>query len=66
LFIFHLHLFNSYEEYRYSMINHLITYSVVHWDQAIRELAAESLGMICKMDIPYTESNVIPKLVNKK
>jgi len=48
------------------MINHLITYSVVHWDQAIRELAAESLGMICKMDIPYTESNVIPKLVNKK
>jgi len=48
------------------MINHLITYSVVHWDQTMRELAAESLGMICKMDVPYTESNVIPKLVKKK
>jgi len=53
----------NYEEYRYSMINHLITYSVVHWDQTMRELAAQSLGMICKMDVPYTESNVIPKLV---
>ncbi|ORX85382.1 ARM repeat-containing protein [Anaeromyces robustus] len=53
----------NYEEYRYSMINHLISYSVVHWDQVIRELAAESLGTICKMDIPYTEANVIPKLI---
>ncbi|ORY54682.1 ARM repeat-containing protein, partial [Neocallimastix californiae] len=53
----------KFEEYRYSMIKHLLSYSVVHWDQVIRELAAESLGTICKMDIPYTEANVIPKLV---
>jgi len=48
------------------MIKHLLSYSVVHWDQVIRELAAESLGTICKMDIPYTEANVIPKLVKNK
>ncbi|ETW81590.1 hypothetical protein HETIRDRAFT_383952 [Heterobasidion irregulare TC 32-1] len=42
-----------HDEYRPSLINHLLTVTLRHWDSTIRELGAKSLRKICELDLSH-------------
>ncbi|GBE84936.1 TBCD protein [Sparassis crispa] len=41
----------EHTEYRPSMITHLLTVTLRHWDPTMRELGAQSLRCICQLDL---------------
>jgi hypothetical protein len=49
--------------YNKSIIDHLVTVRVPHWDRAIRELAAKSLYNHATQSPDYIISQVLPKLM---
>uniref|UniRef100_M4BSB0 Uncharacterized protein n=1 Tax=Hyaloperonospora arabidopsidis (strain Emoy2) TaxID=559515 RepID=M4BSB0_HYAAE len=53
----------KYPEYRYSLLEHLISSKIVHWDVQIRALAAAALGKIGTFDPPYAMIRLFPKLL---
>ncbi|CAH7670598.1 armadillo-type protein [Phakopsora pachyrhizi] len=51
---------SKFQVYREPIVEHLIRVSVPHWDIDIRELSAESLSLIVKLDF----DNLYPKIVD--
>ncbi|XP_048512674.1 tubulin-specific chaperone D [Athalia rosae] len=53
----------QYEEYTKSLIDHLLTRKVTHWDSAIRELSAKALCNLTPRDLRYMVETVLPNLL---
>lgn len=53
----------SFPQYRYALLEHLVTRKLVHWDAAIRHLSAQALGKICALDPAHTTREVLPHLL---
>ncbi|RLN95357.1 hypothetical protein BBJ28_00014498 [Nothophytophthora sp. Chile5] len=53
----------KYPEYRYPLMEHLISSKIVHWDVQIRDLAAAALGKIAALDAPYAMAQLLPRLL---
>jgi tubulin-specific chaperone D len=53
-----------FEEYRVHLIDHVSKVCVVHWDKAIRELAAKCLAELCPLDVEHVFVNILPILVH--
>ena len=55
----------KYADYRRSLVQHLLQYKVVHWDSTMRDLAAETLSMLCRnMPVEDVYEAVLPKLMS--
>lgn len=54
----------QYEEYTKSLIDHLVTRKVTHWDTAIRELAAKALFNLTSIDPNYIKHTVLLNLLD--
>ena len=54
----------TFEEYRPSLIEHVIGTTLRHWDAAMRELGAQSLRGICRLDMSTFAPNVADRLVS--
>lgn len=54
----------QYEEYTKSLIDHLITRKITHWDTAIRELSAKTLFNLTPIDSNYIRDTVLPNLLD--
>lgn len=54
----------QYEEYTKSLIDHLITRKITHWDTAIRELSAKTLFNLTPIDSNYIRNTVLPNLLD--
>ncbi|KAF8513769.1 TBCD protein [Gautieria morchelliformis] len=50
-------------EYRLALVEHLIANTLVHWDQSMRLLGAQSLKAVCELDLttmgPLAEARVV-------
>ncbi|UIZ27599.1 hypothetical protein KXD40_005842 [Peronospora effusa] len=53
----------KYPEYRYPLLEHLISSKIVHWDVQIRGLAAAALGKIGALDPPHAMTRLFPRLL---
>jgi len=53
----------QFEEYRESLISHLITAKVRHWDKAIREATAEAFSKLAPLDPLHMRDRVLPTLL---
>ncbi|OSD07226.1 TBCD protein [Trametes coccinea BRFM310] len=42
----------EHEEYRPFLIGHLLSVTIRHWDPAMRQIGAQSLRVICDLDLP--------------
>ena len=42
---------DRHEEYRPYLIDHLLNVTLKHWDASMRAIAAQSLCLICKLDL---------------
>ncbi|KAH7921320.1 ARM repeat-containing protein [Leucogyrophana mollusca] len=49
-------------EYRTSLLDHVLSVTLRHWDVVMRQLGAQSLSEICKLDLPTLGSLCIPRL----
>lgn len=54
----------QYEEYTKSLIDHLITRKITHWDTIIRELSAKTLFNLTPIDSNYIRDTVLPSLLD--
>lgn len=54
----------QYEEYTKSLIDHLITRKITHWDTTIRELSAKTLFNLTPIDSNYIRDTVLPSLLD--
>lgn len=54
----------QYEEYTKSLIDHLITRKITHWDTAIREVSAKTLFNLTPIDSNYIRNTVLPNLLD--
>lgn len=54
---------NRHDEYRPSLINHLLTVTLRHWDSTVRELGAKSLRKICELDLSHLGPECALKIV---
>ncbi|KAI8899805.1 tubulin folding cofactor D C terminal-domain-containing protein [Globomyces pollinis-pini] len=55
----------QFEEYRLSLLSHLLNVSVSHWDKNIRHLAAQSLGILSEqLHVPFLSTECIPFLLS--
>ncbi|KAF0701134.1 Aste57867_8357 [Aphanomyces stellatus] len=54
----------KYAEYRYALMNHLVSVKVFHWDTNVRALAASALGLLAPLDVSFTISSIIPPLLS--
>ncbi|KAJ3037081.1 hypothetical protein HDV00_002086 [Rhizophlyctis rosea] len=54
---------SKFGEYRHPVFHHVASVSAVHWDRAMRELAATALGKLTKIDVEYMVGNVLRKLI---
>lgn len=52
-----------FPEYRYHLMDHLVTRKISHWDANIRSLAASALGHIGSLDPEYSMAHVFPRLL---
>lgn len=54
---------NRHAEYRLELVEHLITNTLVHWDQSMRLLGAQSLRAVCELDLtvlgPLAEGRLV-------
>jgi hypothetical protein len=57
------HYVASFEDYRVPLLERVSSAPLVHWDVAIRHLAAEGLFKLAPLDIEHTFSAVLPRLV---
>jgi hypothetical protein len=48
----------DYREYRVPMLDHLLQLKSQHWDEAIRELAADSMQRLVGFDVEYSRNVV--------
>lgn len=55
----------QYEEYRETLINHLVEIKVDHWDSAIRELTAKALFNLTPKAPKYMSDSVLKILLEK-
>uniref|UniRef100_H3G7L3 Uncharacterized protein n=1 Tax=Phytophthora ramorum TaxID=164328 RepID=H3G7L3_PHYRM len=53
----------KYPEYRYPLLEHLVSSKIVHWDVQIRCLAAAALGKIGALDPPNAMTRLFPRLL---
>ncbi|KAI9485376.1 MAG: armadillo-type protein [Benjaminiella poitrasii] len=53
----------KFDEYRYHLIQHLITITAKHWDKAIRILASKVLHNLVSLDPNYFIEHVLPYLI---
>ncbi|KAI8799511.1 tubulin folding cofactor D C terminal-domain-containing protein [Cladochytrium replicatum] len=54
-----------FDEYRPHIIQHLSQFSVLHWDRAVRELAAQTLHKLTYVDAPYIQEHVLQPLLKR-
>ena len=52
-----------HEEYRSVLINHLINKSIRHWDPAMRSMSAQSLRMLCELNLAGLGPHVAERIV---
>lgn len=50
-------------EYRRSLIQHLATVKIFHWEASLRELAAQTLGRFCLLDPSFFLLEVLPSIL---
>lgn len=55
----------QYEEYRQTLIDHLVQRKVGHWDMSIRELTAKALHKFTRRAPEYMAAVVLPQLLAK-
>lgn len=55
----------AYEEYRNELLKHLLTVTVVHWDVAMRELAAQSVARIVAIDLETLAPPIVSRMAEK-
>ncbi|EGG12651.1 uncharacterized protein MELLADRAFT_86847 [Melampsora larici-populina 98AG31] len=55
----------KYEVYRQSILNHLITVCICHWDNEIRELASQSVGKIASYSINQISETILEIMADK-
>eukprot|EP00941_MAST-03F_sp_MAST-3F-sp1_P005401 g5401.t1 len=53
----------QYEEYRQSIVDHLVHVKLRHWDKELRQLSAKSLHNIAPLDPSYFVEVVLPTLI---
>jgi Tubulin folding cofactor D C terminal len=53
----------AFPAYRYSLVEHLLSTKLKHWDKDIRVLAAESLGLMCGTDAEWFKATALPSLL---
>ena len=57
---------NRHEEYRLTLMEHIIAHTLVHWDQSMRLLGAQSLKTVCELDLttlgPQAEARVVSRI----
>uniref|UniRef100_A0A915CUZ3 Tubulin-specific chaperone D n=1 Tax=Ditylenchus dipsaci TaxID=166011 RepID=A0A915CUZ3_9BILA len=53
----------EYKDYRIPMLNHLLEHKILHWDESVRELAADSLQQLVSFDVEYTKHTILPNYV---
>ena len=53
----------TFDTYRKPLLDHLLHSKAQHWDIAIRELAAESFGILCSLDVDYILNTALVKLI---
>lgn len=51
------------EVYREKLIKELVEVKLIHWDRSLRISAAESLGRVAQLAVPYVVQTVLPKLL---
>ncbi|KFB46964.1 AGAP004782-PA-like protein [Anopheles sinensis] len=52
----------QFEEYKYNLIEHLITRKINHWDTNIRELSAQALSNLTKHAPLHMRDTIVPRL----
>ncbi|KAG9297370.1 hypothetical protein G9A89_009454 [Geosiphon pyriformis] len=52
-----------FPEYRKHLIDHLSTISISNWDKHLRELCAQTLHNLTKLDVDYMINTVLPRLI---
>ncbi|XP_052862271.1 tubulin-specific chaperone D [Anopheles cruzii] len=52
----------QFDEYKCTLIDHLITRKINHWDTNIRELAAQALSNLTKHAPNYINNTIVPQL----
>uniref|UniRef100_A0A182WYJ1 Tubulin-specific chaperone D n=1 Tax=Anopheles quadriannulatus TaxID=34691 RepID=A0A182WYJ1_ANOQN len=52
----------KFDEYKYNLIDHLISRKINHWDTNIRELSAQALNNLTKHAPQYMQNTVLPQL----
>ena len=57
-------VFFRFDEYRESLIQHLLKFSIVHWDKSIRELAARTFYELSFLSLDYMIDSVLPVLLD--
>nr|CAD2152735.1 unnamed protein product [Meloidogyne enterolobii] len=55
----------KFPEYVQPMLDHLVELKCQHWDESIRELAAEALQKLAPFDFEYSENELLPKLFKR-
>ncbi|KAF7732752.1 hypothetical protein EC973_000024 [Apophysomyces ossiformis] len=53
----------KFEDYRYHLIQHLVTVTSKHWDKAMRTLASKALYRLVALDPIYFIDRVLPDLI---
>ncbi|KAI8082900.1 tubulin-specific chaperone D-like protein [Halteromyces radiatus] len=53
----------KFEDYRYHLIDHLVTTTSKHWDKSMRVLASKTLYQLVPLDPVYFMDQVLPSLV---
>ncbi|CAG8433293.1 13041_t:CDS:10 [Ambispora gerdemannii] len=52
----------NFPEYRKYLIDHLSTITVVNWDKQMRELCAQALHNLTRLDVEYMVNTILPRL----
>jgi hypothetical protein len=58
-----LTFWHRHHEYRSFLIDHLINITLRHWDPVMRRFAAQSLGIICSVDLSNLVQDAVSKIV---
>ncbi|RHY34117.1 hypothetical protein DYB32_001137 [Aphanomyces invadans] len=53
----------KYAEYRYSLMDHVASVKLFHWDVNIRVLASNAIGLLAPLDVSYTITSILPSLL---
>ncbi|ETW08601.1 hypothetical protein H310_01145 [Aphanomyces invadans] len=53
----------KYAEYRYSLMDHVASVKLFHWDVNIRVLSSNAIGLLAPLDVSYTITSILPSLL---